>query len=488
MFRFLAACVPVLLASAADAAPPDAGEPIERGRAHRFESASLGGARRVLVSLPAGYEDAPGRRYPVVVVLDGDFEHEIAAAITRFYAAVTELPETIVVGVCHEDRTRELTPAPRDGFTPPPGARTAGGADAFLAFLADELLPHVDSAYRTEPFRVLIGHSLGGLFALHALATRPDAFLGYLVLEPSVWWNGGHELRAAEAALRAPAAPRARVILVNAPPLGADTTHWGGTAPMVRALATEGESHAGMAAAGMMAGLRAMFADFRPPEWVPGTRPVAMLARYDALTERLGYDVPVPEGMFRLAFRMSVDSRHFDDAGEILDRMEATLGASDATRSLRAQLATERATPIPADFVPLEFPAARPTPREAAAFLGRWTSVDPARPHDVEFRAVADTIAVRDIVTGASGPPFEGEGPVVRVTDDSVLEWGLPVLRGLAALLVQRGRLLPDGTMEVTKEIRGFSPRGPVDDLVRTERLRRRDAGAGAGARTQPEG
>ncbi len=476
MHRFLAGCALALLAPSADAAPVDAGEPIEQGRQYRFESAVLGEARRILVSLPGGYDDAPGRRYPVVVVLDGDFEHDFAAAMTRFYAAVSELPAMIVVGVCHEDRMRDLTPAPVDGFTPPPGAPAGGGADDFLVFLADELLPYLDSAYRMEPLRVLVGHSLGGLFALHALATRPDAFLGYLVMEPSVWWNGQHELRAAEAMLRTPAARRARVILVNTPPLAADTTHWGGTAPMVRMLATEGESHAGMAAAGMMAGLRAMFADFRTPKWVPGTRPIAMLSQFDVLAERLGYAVPVPEGVFRMAFRMSVDSRHFEDAGEILDRMEADLGASPDTRALRTKLATERATPVPADFIPLEFPAAKPAPREAAAFLGRWTSVDPARPHEVEFRAVADTIAVRDHVANENGPPFEGDGPVIRVTEDGVLEWGLPVLRGLAALLVQRGRLLEDGTMEVTKEVRGFSPRGPVDDMVRAERLRRAEA------------
>ena len=40
---------------------------------------------------------------------------------------------------------------------------TAGGADEFLRFLSDELIPWVEGQYRTASFRVLVGHSLGGL-------------------------------------------------------------------------------------------------------------------------------------------------------------------------------------------------------------------------------------------------------------------------------------------------------------------------------------
>jgi predicted alpha/beta superfamily hydrolase len=49
----------------------------------------------------------------------------------------------------------------------------AGGADSFLRFIREELLPEVDRKYRTAPFRILMGHSLGGLFALHAFSRSP---------------------------------------------------------------------------------------------------------------------------------------------------------------------------------------------------------------------------------------------------------------------------------------------------------------------------
>jgi len=162
----------------------------------------------------------------VLVVLDGEYEHEPAAAVARFYATMAQLPPLIVVGVRNTDRMRDMTPVPVAGFRVPPEAGNAGGADKFLAFLADELIPHLDSTYRTTPMRVLIGHSLGGLFTLHALAQKPQAFMGYVVMEPASWWNNRRELEEAGAALRRPTAGRARVMMVNAEGWQIDTTQW----------------------------------------------------------------------------------------------------------------------------------------------------------------------------------------------------------------------------------------------------------------------
>ena len=56
----------------------------------------------------------------------------------------------------------------------------------------------------------------------------------------------------------------------------------------------------------------------------------------------------------------------------------------------------------------------------------------------------------------------EGYRPVIQVTDGGALEWGFPVFRGLAAVLVATGRVLPDGTMTVTTQVRGWAP--PLDE------------------------
>ncbi len=448
------------------------GTAIETGRSFQVASAALRESRTVDVSLPRNYA-ASRERYPVVVVLDGESLHESATALTRFYAAAAVVPPTIVVSVRNTHRNRDLTPAPSAGFTPPSElGGSFGGADQFLRFLADELLPLIDRRYRTVPMRLLVGHSLGGLFALHALARRPDAFTGFIVMEPATWWNGGREYRAARETLRQVAARRVRLLLVNVPRDQLDTTQWGGGAPMVRYRDTQGETHTSMPAAGVLLALRTMFADFRPTEWKPGTRPVAMLEHYDSLAARVGYAVPIPEFAFAQSARMSIHARDFDDAERSIGRMEARYGASAESRDLRDLLVEERQTPAPANLIPLVIPARRPTPTTAARFLGQWVRIDDSTAHTINVRTAGDTIAVHSRMRLGGADFDDVDRLVIQVTDDGHLEWGLAWFRGIPALLVLRGELQPDGTLRVTREPRGWVPRGP--GLTREAELFRR--------------
>jgi predicted alpha/beta superfamily hydrolase len=89
----------------------DPGSPLEIGRTYRIASHALGETRVIDVSLPASYGADTTRRYPVLIVLDGDNEQQIAAAIARFYAETSQIPELIVVGVRNVNRGRDMTPA-----------------------------------------------------------------------------------------------------------------------------------------------------------------------------------------------------------------------------------------------------------------------------------------------------------------------------------------------------------------------------------------
>ena len=63
----------------------------------------------------------------------------------------------------------------------------SGGAPRFLAFLERELIPFVESSFRADSaHRVLLGNSLGGLFTLYAMLSRPGLFYGYVASSPSV--------------------------------------------------------------------------------------------------------------------------------------------------------------------------------------------------------------------------------------------------------------------------------------------------------------
>jgi len=98
----------------------------------------------------------------------------------------------IIVGIPNTDRNRDLTPSRVPVRTL--GGRTSqlptsGGADNFLKFLETELAPYVEASYRTEPFRILCGHSFGGLFATHALFARPELFNATIAVSPTLTWD-----------------------------------------------------------------------------------------------------------------------------------------------------------------------------------------------------------------------------------------------------------------------------------------------------------
>ena len=156
-----------------------AGQGEEPEPEHTVESAALGELRRVAVRLPAGYDAQPGRRYPLVVTLDGPSHVAHTAASAEALASLGLAPKAIVVGVFNEpgQRDRDLLPAEAGG----------GQADRFLAFLTDELRPALDSLYRTDGTAALAGHSYGGLFATYAWLERPEAFDVALAFSPSFW-------------------------------------------------------------------------------------------------------------------------------------------------------------------------------------------------------------------------------------------------------------------------------------------------------------
>jgi len=67
-----------------------------------------------------------------------------------------------------------------------------------VRFIETELMPEMDKRYRTGPYRIFAGHSFGGLFAVHALITRPELFNAYIAASPSLQWDKMIEVKRAE--------------------------------------------------------------------------------------------------------------------------------------------------------------------------------------------------------------------------------------------------------------------------------------------------
>ena len=164
-----------------------------------IKSKVLGEDRVVLVRTPAAY-DSNKLTYPVLYMTDGDAHIAHTSSTTEFLARNGRMSEMIVVGVPNTDRTRDLSPTKPTqlGATGAPQFPTAGGADNFLKFFETELIPEIEKTYRTQPYRVLAGHSLGGMFAIHAMVTKPDLFNSYIAVSPALQWDNQIVVKRAE--------------------------------------------------------------------------------------------------------------------------------------------------------------------------------------------------------------------------------------------------------------------------------------------------
>jgi enterochelin esterase family protein len=81
------------------------------------------------------------------------------------------------------------------GSAPRGPSRVLGLTDRvhLAAFVLEELLPTLESRYSLDPRperRVVAGHSLGGLAALHVASLDPASFGGVAVGSAALWWPG----------------------------------------------------------------------------------------------------------------------------------------------------------------------------------------------------------------------------------------------------------------------------------------------------------
>lgn len=215
----------VLLGSPATAqVAPRGRAPLTVGDTFTIASEILGETRRINVYVPAGYAESDTVRLPVLYMPDGgigeDFLH--IAGLVQIGSLNGTMRPHLLVGIENTERRRDLT-----GPTEVPSDREiaprVGGSAAFRAFLRDELMPAIDSLYRTTGETAIVGESLAGLFVVETLLLEPDLFDTYIAVDPSLWWDGGRLAANAAALLKdAPAAERSLYLATSGEPgLGA---------------------------------------------------------------------------------------------------------------------------------------------------------------------------------------------------------------------------------------------------------------------------
>ena len=189
----------------ASAQTPSAAPPYAMPSTQMFDVKSDGGETyRIFISYPKG--EAPEGGYPVLYVMDGN-AYFASFAETRRLLEYVDRGKALVVGVGYPTddaydarRTADfLFPVPTVG--PPAQAKsqpdaTHTGRDKFLDFLTGKLRLEIGKRFKIDPDRQsLFGHSFGGLFAIHALYAKPEAFQAIVAASPSLEWNVRDMLR-----------------------------------------------------------------------------------------------------------------------------------------------------------------------------------------------------------------------------------------------------------------------------------------------------
>ncbi|WP_234264271.1 alpha/beta hydrolase [Hydrogenophaga sp. NFH-34] len=176
---------------------------------------------RVWVQAPAA--PAPAGGHPVLVLPDGNATFALAAQLARNSAsrpAELRPDPLVVIAIGHPgDAPYDHRLRQRDYTPPAPGALPAadrGGADRWLDFVAQQVLPRVRAALPVDDRRLsFFGHSYGGLLGVQALLTRPALFTRCATASPSLWWNGAQVMREVDAFVQRHAAPSTRPFQVH---------------------------------------------------------------------------------------------------------------------------------------------------------------------------------------------------------------------------------------------------------------------------------
>jgi len=322
-------------------------EVITIGSADSVYSNVLKEQRNYWVYLPASY--TPGdknKKFPVLYLLDGDGHfHSVTGLIHQLAGGIngnSVFPEMIVVAILNTDRTRDLTPVKGTNMPPQMAEflKTAGGGENFISFMKSELMPAIEKKYNTAPYRMLVGHSFGGLLAMHILQNHTELFNSYIAIDPSMWWSGWSLLKQIEKELPTKNYNNRTLYLSIANTLtpgmkesevDKDTTSPTEHIRSIRRLAQvldkakpkglqyackyyDGDDHGSVPLISEYDGLRYVFADYRINAEVAFNNLDSLVRHYQMLTRKMGYTLLPAESLINQIGYMQLGSGEVDKA------------------------------------------------------------------------------------------------------------------------------------------------------------------------------
>ncbi|WP_338732477.1 alpha/beta hydrolase [Mangrovimonas cancribranchiae] len=143
-------------------------------------SEKLGEERELKIQLPRGYSDNTDKSYPLIIVFDGDYMFEVVAGNVDYYSYWDDMPEAIVVGINQLDKRYD------DCLYSEQNSLPVETGVSFFEFIGMELVPYLEKNYRTENFKMAVGHGETANFINYYLLKGQPLFQGYVVLSPDL--------------------------------------------------------------------------------------------------------------------------------------------------------------------------------------------------------------------------------------------------------------------------------------------------------------
>jgi predicted alpha/beta superfamily hydrolase len=275
-------------------------EDVILGKSITLKSDILGEDRQIMVYLPTGYERV-NMNYPVLYLLDGRTHFQHASSTVQFLSRNGRIPQMIVVAIVNVDRTRDFTPTHMDNRP------QSGGVKKFISFMQNELFAFIEKEYRTVPYRLLEGHSLGGMFSIHVLFKYPKMFQAHFAMSPYIMWDSNYNLFQASKKLENPMEFKnfLYITIGNEPnyiePLKEFTTLLETKKPKGlewHYTMMDGDNHGTVPLKSLYNGLELLYENWALKAVVADQGIDAVHDHYNVLSAKYGYKVDIPENVF----------------------------------------------------------------------------------------------------------------------------------------------------------------------------------------------
>jgi len=277
----------------------------------------------LLIHYPPDYEQSDAK-YPVLYLLDGYAHFHHGTGIIQFLSRIGRMPQMIVVSLLNTRRGRDFSPE-----TWPGSNSYTGGADNFIQFLEKELFPFMDKNYRTEPYKILAGHSLAGTFTLFTFLTNPEIFDAFISISPCLWWPDRLMLKKAEMFLDKYTSLNKNLHIAHEYTSGEPATSMQEFIAMLKERTPqelewqckhmEGEDHSSLVHNSLYEGFKFIYSSWKLPDAAYSRDIETVKKHYENLSKKYGYAVKIPENVLNRLGNTLLRQKSYEKAIKALE-------------------------------------------------------------------------------------------------------------------------------------------------------------------------